>query len=79
MVVLNSYCFKWGFGRKWGNISPPPYVGCVSLFFAGFDVFENISLCVAKHVKFGCKELEGNKVCTTKFGDYLQVEDLLRL
>jgi hypothetical protein len=76
---LNSHCFKWGFGRKWGNISPPPYFGCVSLFFVDFDVFESTCLCVAEHVKIGCKKLKGNMVCITKSSDYLQVEDLLRL
>ncbi len=76
---LNVHCFKWGFGRKWGNISPLPYCGCISFFFAGFDAFESTSLCVPEHVKIGCKELEGNKVSITKSGDYLQVEDLIGL
>jgi hypothetical protein len=73
MYFLNSCCSKWGFGRKWDKISLT-YFGCASLFLANFD---NIGLFVAKHLKVGCKKLEGTKVCITRSNQYLQVEDLL--
>ncbi len=38
------------------------------IFFASFGYFESINLCVAKHVKVGCKKLKGMKFCMTNFG-----------
>jgi hypothetical protein len=46
-VVLKNFLFflfKWGFGRKWGNISSFSCFCCVSLFFANFGVLGTLIL-----------------------------------
>jgi hypothetical protein len=37
-----------------------PIFGCVSFFLASLGVFENIDLCVVKHVEFKCEKTTKN-------------------
>jgi hypothetical protein len=67
-----------GFGGIWGNISSPPCLGCVSLFFARLNVFENIDLCVIEEVEVECKKLKRIKNLHNKIWSILASRKLVK-
>jgi hypothetical protein len=62
-----------GFWKEMGQDFPYLFWLCITFLCK----FWYIGLFVAKHLKVGCKKLEGTKVCITRSNQYLQVEDLL--
>jgi len=68
-----------GFWREMGqHFLSSLFLVVYHFFLASLGVFENIDLCVVKHVKFKCDKTKGIKDLHKKIWSVLQIENLSR-